>query len=193
MSDTDTNIYIQLARAQGRFPAIPKNGKNPHFKSEYALLDDIIQYTTPILSDLSLSITHVSNNMNLVTTLHFNDEKISSSMPFGDFMKGGRNALHELGSVMSYIKRYNLSALLNLALGDDIDGGNAGDHNGVVFKVDNDADKEKCITESGYQVGQILESFNASCLAELPSVSQLTETFREWYADAQQQDKLTDK
>lgn len=127
----DTNIYLQLAKAQAEFKAVPKNGKNPHFKSTYATLDDIIQYTTPILAKYELSVTHVIQDMSLITTLHYIEQSVSSSMPFGGFLNGSKNTLHQLGSAMTYIKRYNIAALLNIALGDDIDGGGESDFTGV--------------------------------------------------------------
>tara|TARA_R110002012_G_scaffold321753_2_gene551201 strand:+ start:816 stop:1469 length:654 start_codon:yes stop_codon:yes gene_type:complete len=129
MKQESATIYELLSKVQGELKAVPKNGKNPHFKSDYATLDDIIQYTSPILSKHNLSVTHIIQDMCLITSLHFCNEKVSTSVPISSFIQNNKNALHQLGSAMTYIKRYNLAALLNIALGDDIDGGGSSDFN----------------------------------------------------------------
>lgn len=97
---------------------IGKDAVNPHFKNRYASLDKIQEIIKPWLEKSGIVVVHsVKDNM-VVTTIAEQDgvEMISSCFPFSTT---GRS--QEIGSAMTYAKRYNLSALLNLTIDDSID------------------------------------------------------------------------
>jgi len=111
-----------LAKAQGEFPEIPKDRTNEYFKSKYATLDAVISATRDPLVKNNIAVTHAfTSNENgpcVTTTLrHESGETIESSIPVnaGDKMQA-------LGSAITYAKRYNLCALLNVTADEDDDG-----------------------------------------------------------------------
>lgn len=191
MSDkTIVQFYAEIAEIQKKLVA-PKNQKNTFGKYNYRNAEDIMTAVKGLLGDKVLTVTH---DIKLIGDRYYNEATATitdgiysitnKAMAREDSQKKGMDLSQLSGATGSYASKYALGGLL---LVDDNKDADSMDNN------ETDKDKEKCITESGYQVGQILEAFNASCLAELPSVSQLTETFREWYANAQQQDNQTDK
>jgi len=114
-----------LSEAQKEIKAIGKGGRNPHFKSDYALLEDACDYLLPILSSKGLSVSQVTQILGdllvLVTTLrHESGEFLESRWPIG---KVGLRQ-QELGSGMTYARRYTLMAIVGLSAQDEDDDGN---------------------------------------------------------------------
>ncbi len=113
-------LLPKLLKAQSEFPAIPKNGYNPHFKSKFILLDDVLRLCLPVLRNndlvLAQTIYSVDGNNKLVTTLyHISGQYIMSDMAL--INKAGTD--QGLGSSISYAKRYSLIAMLGLSDDDD--------------------------------------------------------------------------
>ena len=119
-----------LAKAQGEFPAIPKE-KTAHIKSDkanytyrYAELGAILSACRPALSKHALAITQIITNGNLITwLLHEAGGRLESVIPIPTF-----NLPQALGSWLTYMRRYTVSALLGVAAEDDDDGAAAQDH-----------------------------------------------------------------
>lgn len=112
-------IHAKLIEFHKQFNGVAKSGLNPHFKSEYMTLDDVVHATTPILTDLDLYVTHSTrtddNGTFLVTRLNADDgESLDSWFPLS--LNGNPQAT---GSQITYGKRYNLCSLLNIAEADD--------------------------------------------------------------------------
>ena len=51
-------VTAALVKAQANFSTVPKSGLNPHYKSRYAKLDDIIEMVKPHLGAAGLCISH---------------------------------------------------------------------------------------------------------------------------------------
>jgi len=120
-----------LAKAQAQCKGIKKTGKNPHLKNEYATLDDIINGVRQPLADNGLAWTqllHSKNGAVKLTTLlmHESGQWISGSVVV-EVGEGNRgvNAIQALGSSITYMKRYTLSAMLGIASEVDDDGNGA--------------------------------------------------------------------
>jgi hypothetical protein len=118
-----------LIKAQREIKPIPKKGKNPHFKSEYAEYDDVVEACKLACSKHNMFICHkimtesFPNNGATTTILtteihHTSGEAIYSGMPL--INKAGTD--QGMGSSISYAKRYTLVSLLAVATGDDDDG-----------------------------------------------------------------------
>jgi hypothetical protein len=89
---------------------------------KYATLDDVVSITTPILAKHGLAIVHTFSGRQLTTTLlHESGESISSVIDLPALQLKGMNDAQALGSAITYCRRYNIGALLNLALDDDTD------------------------------------------------------------------------
>jgi hypothetical protein len=115
------NLNSKLLQFQSKVNAIKKDGKNPHFKSSYTTLNDILAEVKPLLSELGLIILQPINH-DLVTTVITcaeTGESVSSSIS----MPSGLNP-QQLGSAVTYFRRYNISSLLALESTDD-DGNDA--------------------------------------------------------------------
>ena len=56
------NLNSKLLQFQSKVNAIKKDGKNPHFKSSYTTLNDILAEVKPLLSELGLIILQPINH-----------------------------------------------------------------------------------------------------------------------------------
>ena len=128
MSEAINEIASALAKAQGVMDNPHKN-KTVKIKSEkgqydfsYATLDSIIDTIRKPLSDNAIvfmqTVRKDGGSLELVTTLaHASGQWISSTLPIEPQQRGPQ----ALGSAISYVKRYALSAMLGLAADEDDD------------------------------------------------------------------------
>lgn len=106
----------QLLEFQLKVNAIKKDGKNPHFKSTYATLSQILSEVKPILSECKLVVLQPIKE-NKVGTILVDElgKEIATSwieLPIGLNPQ-------QLGSAITYFRRYTLASLLSLELDDD--------------------------------------------------------------------------
>ena len=92
---------------------------------KYATLAHIMDAIRPVLSECNLAISQGMNGCDFYTALiHESGEEIRSTAPIS--MEG---KMQEIGSRISYMRRYQLSALLGIVADDDDDGNaDAGNH-----------------------------------------------------------------
>lgn len=125
--NTTGSIAEALAKAQGEFPAIPKNrtAKVPMkaggtYSYDYADLSDIVQAVRPVLAKHGLSFSQsVSGQILRSTLFHASGQVITSEIPF-NCPPGGRP--QDTGSALTYARRYCLCALLGVVAEEDDDG-----------------------------------------------------------------------
>lgn len=123
-------IAVALAKAQGKFPPVPMNGKagKDSYGYRYATLADLIQTVAPILSEHELSFTQLvsgSGDDVTVTTvlMHSSGQHLQSSFTAKASGQGGRmTGIQAQGSTITYLKRYLLAAMLGVAGEEDTDG-----------------------------------------------------------------------
>ena len=95
------------------------------YKFKYATLPNIIKTVLPSLTKCGLSFTQTFTPDGVVTTLHHESgESITSTIPC-NFTSG---TMQEIGSRISYLKRYGLSAMLGI-VGEEDDDANIADGN----------------------------------------------------------------
>lgn len=109
-----------LSKAQAEMTAAPMNRVNPHFKSKYADLSAVLDAVRPALTKHGLSVTQTTKlcdgQLVLTTTLHhLSGESIASEYP----LPIGKP--QEMGSALTYARRYCLSAICCIAADDDDD------------------------------------------------------------------------
>lgn len=128
-SESTKELASALAKAQAEFPAIQKNrtakvimkaGGNYSYK--YADLSDILSAVTPILSknglSLSQSPTMIEGKLALETTLmHSSGEWISGVYPLKSYDRP-----QEMGSEITYARRYTATSFLGIHADEDDDG-----------------------------------------------------------------------
>ena len=124
-TESITELAGAVAKAQGEFEGVEKSAANPFFKSKYADLASIIESVAPILSKYGLSLVQgieFDGEHDLLTSrlMHSSGEWMESTMRL--FLKAGDP--QSQGSAVSYARRYQIQALLNLRAVDD-DGNHA--------------------------------------------------------------------
>ena len=142
MENKNAAIIKALIEAQKNINSAIKDAKNPHFRSSYATLESVIEAIKQPLLDAKITIVHTqSGESELVTTLyHESGESISTSTK----LLLDRPSMQALGSALTYAKRYNLTALLNLPTEDD--DGNEAEKSAPKQFQKNDAPKKQVNT-----------------------------------------------
>lgn len=129
-SENINELFGALSKAQGEMTAATKRNVNPFYKSKYADLSCVREAYQDALTKYGLCLMQ-SQTMNdqgklfLITTLgHSSGQWIKSILPIVVSPDGSRkgNPLHELGSAITYIRRYAITSLLGIASEDEDDG-----------------------------------------------------------------------
>lgn len=134
---TKNELIVALCKAKLEFESITKDGKakTEKFSYEYASLDMIIKATDKALANNGLNIRHYieskeDNKLWLVTELrHISGcTPDRTETPVERFVDaGGRmSVIQSFGSALTYLRRYHMGLLLNLAIDEDDDGKETG-------------------------------------------------------------------
>jgi hypothetical protein len=120
-SEQTNELSAALAVAQGAMKAATFNKINPHFKNRYADLAAVVDAIRGPLASNGLSYTQTTEiregGFVLVTTLrHASGQWVASEYPLPAGAKP-----QELGSALTYARRYSLSAIACIAADDDDD------------------------------------------------------------------------
>ena len=123
-SESISKIAAALVAFSGDIKAIEKDGNNPHFRSTYATLDNMIDETKPLLKKHGLTVMQFPGGDGEKVTvrtmiLHESGEFIESE-PLT--LKAVKMDPQGAGSAITYARRYSYAAALSLSLGDDDDG-----------------------------------------------------------------------
>lgn len=116
-SETIKNLAAALAKFQGEMEAIHKDASNPFFKTKYASLSAIIEDIRKPLSSNGLAISQFPTGENGLETIltHTSGEWISSLYTMEPVDKRPQS----VGSMLTYMRRYALVAILGLQVEDD--------------------------------------------------------------------------
>ena len=119
---THKNITAALAAAQASMGKALKQSNNPHFRSKYADLGNVMDACMPALNANGIAVVQTvgrdENGMFLTTILRHADS--------GEFLEDGgmplivnKNDMQGLGSAITYARRYGLMAMVGIAPEDD--------------------------------------------------------------------------
>lgn len=132
-SESITQLAQALCLAQGQMRPAEMNKTNPFLKNRYADLGSIIAAAREPLAANGLSFTQVllggdGGDMTIETMLmHKSGEYIGSDVIVQiPPAEKGRSAAQEAGAVITYFRRYALSALLGIYADEDSDGQETG-------------------------------------------------------------------
>lgn len=130
-SESIANIAAALVGFQSEVANPEKKGINPHFKSKYAELDDIINTIRPTLEKHGLAFiqnpVQADGQVGVYTVLiHKSGEYIQFDPVMIPLQKA---TPHQVGAALTYAKRYSLGAALGLATEEDTDGNEINNHN----------------------------------------------------------------
>lgn len=117
-------VSAAFVKAQKEFKPAVKSASNPHLRSKYAKLEDVISAVREGLAKHDLAFTQSSYLEDGVLTLttrliHSSGEMLYSSMSIPITKADSQG----IGSTLSYAKRYSLSSLLGVSSGDMDDDG----------------------------------------------------------------------
>jgi len=123
----ETTLEIkQIAKALAEFQAkgvtVAKDAENPHFRSKFASLDNIIETIREPLSSCGLAVAQFPDGDGLTTILtHTSGEWMKATAN----LKLAKEDPQGQGSAYTYARRYALAAVLGLATDEDDDGNGA--------------------------------------------------------------------
>jgi cytochrome c551/c552 len=124
-----------FAAFQGEVQNPKLTANNPHFKSKYSPLSEVLNTVRPILAKNGLSVQQdigtLEDKVVCVTTVFHESGEYYKSTPFViSGSRGGKPAdAQGFGSAASYAKRYQLQAVLGVAADEDDDGEAIASHN----------------------------------------------------------------
>ncbi len=121
-----TNLNEALCSAQAQMSSAIEGGYNPHFKSSFATLTDLINASRPALTANGLSVTQYpesdADSTFLVTMLlHSSGESLCSRVKM---VLDKPSDVQSFGKTMTYLKRYVYAAMVGITIseGEDDDG-----------------------------------------------------------------------
>lgn len=125
-SESIAELAKALSEFQGEMKAVAMNAENPFLKNKYADLGAIILSSKEFLAKHGLSFTQLATNdgdkVGVETMLMHNSGQWVSNvifLPVG--VEKGKNDAQVAGSVLTYLRRYSLSAILGIYTEEDTD------------------------------------------------------------------------
>ena len=123
---TAMSLREKVAAVQQIVGTIAKNGENPHFKSRYATLDEVWGTIKGAVKAARLAVycTTDGTGEDWTLTTHIADldspDEICAAFPIPP-----KGSPQQIGSAITYARRYTLCALLQIVTADEDDDGNA--------------------------------------------------------------------
>lgn len=159
-SENINELACALSKAQGELVPAIKDSKNPFFKSSYADLSSVWTACKDALSKNGLAIIQTMDmkegqNVLITTLAHSSGQWMRSCLP----ILSEKNNAQGMGSAITYMRRYALSAIVGVTCDEDDDANAAcsSSKNENGKKVD--CEKE-CIT---MEQAKIIEEMLANC------------------------------
>lgn len=116
-----------LAAAGAEFGAVKRDRVNPYFNSRYATLDSCLSATRPALAKHGLVVVQEASvsarGVTVTTRLLHESGEVLTATPLTAVPKD--YGPQGIGSCITYLRRYSLSALLSIAADEDDDGNEA--------------------------------------------------------------------
>lgn len=164
-------LFAALAKAQGEVENASKNAANPHFKSKYADLAEVLNTVRPVFSENGLSIiqsTEFDGSLVSVTTTiaHKDGGYVSSKAS----CVPSKTDAQGVGSATTYLRRYSLASACGVAQEDD-DGNSSAHNDKPVAKITEKQEVELSdyIEATNTDRAKMLAYFKVKSLSELSS------------------------
>jgi len=119
-SESIKELATALAKAQGQLENASKSSTNPHFKSKYADLAEVINTVRPVFAEHGLSVMQCpSFEAGVVSVetvvMHSSGEWMASTVS----APVSKQDAQGVGSAITYCRRYSLAAVAGIAQEDD--------------------------------------------------------------------------
>ena len=173
-SDNTTLVLQAIEDARQTFMPLEKNGVNNFFKNKkgephyYSTLDDIFNACLPSLSANKLSVTYQCQILRTETSLENILTTTITHMPSGQYILsattlGNQTAKsQDVGSAITYLRRYQIQAMLNLEADFEHDGNLASGRTGKDSNILETKEKPKrdyVLYDENGEVKSIVNSF----------------------------------
>lgn len=115
------NVYTALAKAQAHMGKLYKGSVNPHFKSAYSTLSEVMEVVLPPCNDQGLAIWHSmpdSHTMRTTISHGSSDTHIACDVP----LIVDKQNMQGMKSATTYAKRIGVESVCGVAPSDDDDG-----------------------------------------------------------------------
>lgn len=127
-SKATAELFAAIAEAQGEVENASKSSANPHFKSKYADLAEVLNTVRPVFASKGLSLVqstgYADGQVHVHTVVaHKTGGLISSTAS----CVPAKSDAQGIGAATTYLRRYSLAAMCGIAQEDD--DGNAASHN----------------------------------------------------------------
>lgn len=109
------SLYQKLHTIQSLELSVSKNGTNPHFKSKYPTLDNVIDVLTPHLNKNCLLVTHFASWDTFTTRVVDTESWEHLDSTYAILW----TTPQQKGSEQTYFRRYSMFALFNIPCEDD--------------------------------------------------------------------------
>ena len=122
MSDNVSNIYTALCAAQAAMGPVFKGSENPHFRSKYADLADVMKTAIPALAEQGVAVFHVmerdaADKPVMTTVLVHGASGTDIKCPVPLIVQ--KNDMQGMKSATTYAKRIGIESLTGIAPEDD--------------------------------------------------------------------------
>jgi len=114
------NVFTALTAAQGEMGPLVKGAVNPHFKSRYATLDDVVNAVRPPLNSNGMCFHFETQAGEMVAVLTHGESE--TSIRCGVPLLVSKNDIQAFKSAATYAKRIGLESVTGIAPADDDDG-----------------------------------------------------------------------
>jgi hypothetical protein len=121
-SEAINEIAAALAKAQAEVKNPSFNRVNPHFKSKYADLGEVLSAVRPALSKHGISIMQMTDVTDTGIVLHTRLTHSGGQWIEGVYPVSPMGTHQQMGAALTYAERQALSAIVGVAGEDDTDG-----------------------------------------------------------------------
>jgi len=113
-------LFAAMAAAQGEIENADKNASNPHFKSKYADLAEVLNTCRPVFSKHGLSLTQSTEfNGSLVSVVTLLAHSSGGFITATASCSPAKTDAQGVGAATTYLRRYSAAAMAGIAQEDD--------------------------------------------------------------------------
>lgn len=162
-------LWTSLAAAQAEIQNPLKNSSNPHYKSKYADLAEVLRTVLPTFSKHDLAVmqsTSFDPASSLVSVSTVVAHKAGGHVMSTASCIPARTDAQGVGAATTYLRRYALAAMAAVAQEDD--DGNSARHEEALISADKAAAIEAECAELGVDVQQLVRHLNVRSLQAMP-------------------------
>ena len=169
------SLEAALVAAQAEMPGVQFDATNPFLKSRYASLGAVIRTAQPVLANHGLAIVQMVKSDELgrvgveTILIHEGGKSISSTAFLPIIEEKGKSTSQVAGSVISYLRRYSLAAMLGMYADEDVDGNAPKPAQPAQAKAQADPEPEPHTEKMGLATAMAVKSSDGTAYGEIPT------------------------